>query len=87
MTDKKFQFDEAMTELEAITGWFESTDVDLDQGLVKFERGMELAAALKEHLTSVENRVEKIKVKFSAPAKPAALTLPDDGLDAANLFA
>jgi exodeoxyribonuclease VII small subunit len=74
---KKFKFDEAMKELEAITAWFESTDVDLDEGLVKFERGMELATKLKEHLSTVENRVEKIKVKFSAPA-PLALPTNDD---------
>jgi exodeoxyribonuclease VII small subunit len=77
MSEHKFQFDEAMKELEAITAWFESTDVNLDQGLVKFERGMELAAQLKEHLASVENRVEKIKAKFTAPVKAAAPTIED----------
>ena len=86
MTEHSFEFDKAMTELEAITAWFESANVDLDQGLVKFERGMELAAKLKEHLAIVENRVEKIKVKFSSPTKPAAEIL-DDGFDApTNLF-
>jgi exodeoxyribonuclease VII small subunit len=42
MNEAKFEFEKALKELEAITLWFESTDVDLDQGLVKFERGMEL---------------------------------------------
>ncbi len=81
MSDKKFQFDNAMTELEAITAWFESKDVDLDQGLVKFERGMELASQLKDHLTTVENRVEKIKAKFGAPAKPAEPTYDEPPVD------
>lgn len=66
--DDKFQFDAALKELESIAGWFESTEIDLDQGLVKFERGMELATKLKSHLASVENRVEKIKQKFAAPS-------------------
>lgn len=78
MSEHKFQFDEAMKELEAITTWFESADVNLDQGLVKFERGMELAAQLKEHLASVENRVEKIKAKFTAPAKAATAPITED---------
>ncbi len=66
MTSKPFHFEQALKELEDITSWFESTDVDLDQGLVKFERGMELAGELKAHLADIENRVEKIKSKFSA---------------------
>jgi exodeoxyribonuclease VII small subunit len=67
MTDKAFNFEQALKELEDITVWFESSDVDLDAGLVKFERGMELADQLKVHLTSVENRVEKIKQRFQNP--------------------
>jgi exodeoxyribonuclease VII small subunit len=71
MTANTFQFEAALKELEQITQWFESTNVDLDEGLVKFERGMELAAQLKDHLQSVENRVEKIKQRFNEPAAPA----------------
>ena len=69
MTTKPFEFEKALQELEAITAWFEQTDVDLDMGLAKFERGMELAGELKTHLATVENRVEKIRQRFSA-AKP-----------------
>jgi exodeoxyribonuclease VII small subunit len=68
VSEKAFEFEKALKELEEITNWFESTDVDLDQGLVKFERGMELAGQLKTHLVTVENRVEKIKQRFSADA-------------------
>jgi exodeoxyribonuclease VII small subunit len=65
--DQKFNFEQALKELESITQWFESSDADLDQGLVKFERGMELASQLKTHLDGVENRVEKIKMRFNEP--------------------
>jgi exodeoxyribonuclease VII small subunit len=68
MSDKPFEFEKSIKELEEITLWFESTDVDLDQGLVKFERGMELAGQLKSHLATVENRVEKIKQRFTPGA-------------------
>jgi len=71
MSNQPFQFDKALKELEDITAWFESSQVDLDAALPKFERGMELSAQLKEHLQAVENKVEKIKAKF-APGAPAA---------------
>lgn len=65
--DEKFDFGAALKELEDITAWFESENIDLDEGLVKFERGMELAGKLKEQLTVTQNRVEKIKLKFDQP--------------------
>lgn len=71
-----FEFEKSLTELEAITAWFESSQANLDQGIAKFERGMELAQALRTHLGAVENRVEKIRQKFSSPiaADPSANT-------------
>lgn len=67
---KPFEFEKSLAELEAITTWFESADADLDQGIAKFERGMELAQQLRTHLADVENRVETIRRKFSAPDQP-----------------
>jgi exodeoxyribonuclease VII small subunit len=64
----KSDFGTKLKELEAITEWFESEDVDLNQALTKFERGMQLADELKGELKLVENRVEKIKQRFDAPA-------------------
>ncbi len=53
-------------ELEEITRWFDGQEqLDLDAGLKKFERGLELAAVLKEKLAQVENKVEEIKSKFT----------------------
>ena len=63
--EKKFNFGEAFDELEKITDWFDKEQIDLEEGLTKFERGLELAAKLKSRLKQVENRVEEIKVKFS----------------------
>lgn len=63
-TRDKINFAKAFKELEEITESFERDNIDLDAGLSKFERGLELAHALKEKLESVENRVEVIKKKF-----------------------
>lgn len=67
-------FGQKLKELETITEWFESDEVDLNAALAKFERGMELADDLKKELQQVENRVDKIKQKFdgSAVAQPEA---------------
>ena len=81
MTPKPFEFEKALGELEDITTWFESNTVDLDQGLVKFERGMELANELKTHLASVENRVEKIKQRFSASSAAQQDAVADAALE------
>lgn len=80
MSEKLFEFEKALKELEEITAWFESSNVDLDQGLAKFERGMELSAQLKEHLQAVENRVEKIKARFAPGAAQANKATETDDL-------
>ena len=64
MPKKEINFTKAFEELEAITEWFERDGADLDEGLKKFERGLELAKLCKEKLSEVENKVESIKKKF-----------------------
>lgn len=65
MASKKRQsFAEAFQELEEITAWFERPEVDLDEGLKKFERGLALAAVCKAQLAQVENKVKELKVKY-----------------------
>ena len=70
---KKANFAEAFKELEEIVRWFESSEVDLEEGLKKFERGLELAKKCRVRLAEVENKVTQIKEKFadlSAEAPP-----------------
>lgn len=57
-------FGKAYKELEDIVEWFEQEEVDLDEGLKKFERGLQLAKACKSRLRDVENKVTEIKAKF-----------------------
>jgi exodeoxyribonuclease VII small subunit len=77
----KPDFSTKLQELEAITTWFESEEVDLNAALAKFERGMQLADELRRELSQVENRVEKIKAKFDAPAAEADAPEAGDGGD------
>jgi exodeoxyribonuclease VII small subunit len=62
---KKSSFADAFQELEEITAWFETAEVDLDEGLKKFERGLELAQVCKKKLAEVENQVIDLKKKFA----------------------
>lgn len=52
-------------ELEEISAWFEQGETDLDSGLAKFERAMEIADGLKKRLALAENKVKEIKKKFN----------------------
>ena len=63
-TKKQPTFAEAFSELEKLTEWFETEEVDLDEGLQKFERGLELAKVCKKKLAEVENKVSALKDKF-----------------------
>lgn len=65
MSQEKFNFSEAFQEIEEINEWFQGEDIDLDEALQKYERGMELIKKCKERLKQAENKFEEIKKKYS----------------------
>lgn len=65
MAKSKTSFATQFVELEAITTWFERDNVDLEEGIAKFERGMQLAGELRERLRTAEVKIEEIRKKFS----------------------
>ncbi|MFA5185847.1 MAG: exodeoxyribonuclease VII small subunit [Patescibacteria group bacterium] len=64
-SSKDIDVGKGFKELEEISAWFERGETDLDQGLQKFERAMEIADALKKRLSVAENKVKEIKKKFN----------------------
>ena len=58
-----FQF---RKEIEKINEWFQQEDIDLDEALESYEKGMELIKKRKERLRESENRLEEIKRKYEA---------------------
>ena len=69
MTTAKSQknFAKSFEELEKIAREFEDRqDLDIDDAVKKFERGLELSQELKERLREIEQKVQKIQQKFSA---------------------
>jgi exodeoxyribonuclease VII small subunit len=87
-SQNKNDFAGGLKELEKIAAWFESEDIDLDEALGKFERGMELASKLKAQLSEIENKVEVIKQKFAAPEiqKPSEPTDASQAVSEPDLF-
>jgi exodeoxyribonuclease VII small subunit len=65
MAEEKFNFTKAYQEIEEINKWFQKEDIDLDEALKKYERGMELIEKCKKRLKEVENKFEEIKKKYS----------------------
>lgn len=65
-TKKDETFAKKMAQLESIVGWFESSEIDVTEGLKKFEEGSKLATELKAELDSVENTVKKIQASFES---------------------
>jgi len=63
MSEEKFNFTKFYQEIEEINEWFQKEDIDLDEALRKYERGMELIKECRERLEETENKFEEIKQK------------------------
>ena len=63
MTNRKSSLAKMFAELEAITAEFETGQIDLEAGLPKFKRGLQLAKVLKKRLAQLENEIEEIKTE------------------------
>lgn len=61
-----FDFSKSMQELEEITHYLESDDVQIEVAMQKFERGSELALQLKNYLENAENTISTLKKKFDS---------------------
>jgi len=61
---------ESFAELEGIAEEFEGGEVDLETGIPKFKRGLELARILKNRLGEIENEIKEIKEEFKDVDEP-----------------
>ena len=69
--EEAFDFAKAMAELEEINRWFQSQEIDLDEGLAKFRRGLMLIKKSRQRLEEVENEFEEIKKEFGGESSLA----------------
>lgn len=64
MPEEKFNFTKAYQEVEEINEWFQGEEIDLDEALQRYEKGMELISKCKDRLKHAENKFEDIKKKY-----------------------
>lgn len=65
MTDKKpINYRAQNSELETILARLQSGELDIDEALVQYSRGMAIIEELRKYLKEAENKVTKIKQKF-----------------------
>lgn len=60
--------------LEEITTYFAQEEVDLDEGIKKYEAGMQLAKEIRDQLTSYELKINEIKSKYDEDLESSDLT-------------
>lgn len=61
---KEINYRELSTELDEILGKLQSGDLDIDEALKLYERGMVIVKDLESYLKDAENKVTKIKASF-----------------------
>ncbi len=65
MSKDNFDFTKAYEEIEDINEWFQKEEIDLEEALDKYEKGMELIEKCKSRLEKSKNKFEEIKEKYS----------------------
>lgn len=63
MTVKK-NYQQLSAELEEILAKLQSADLDIDDAVKAYERGMAIAEELELYLKDAENKITKIKASF-----------------------
>ena len=62
---EELTFREAMAELDGIVNVLEGNTLELEESLVKYERGVALLASLKHRLTEAEQKVTTLMGELS----------------------
>lgn len=66
MAEKKVNYQGLSAELEAILSELQSGELDIDEAVKKYQRGMEIVQELQKYLKEAENKVKKVKADFSS---------------------
>lgn len=61
MATKALNYELMYKELEEIVVSLQSSDIDLDSAVKKYERGMALVADLEKYLKEAQNKITKVK--------------------------
>jgi exodeoxyribonuclease VII small subunit len=64
MTEKEVNYRRLSGELDEILARLQSGELDIDEAVKLYGRGMSIVKELEEYLKSAENKVSKIKKSF-----------------------
>lgn len=64
MVEKKVDYQALSNELEDILEVLQAGDVDVDEAMQKYERGLAIVKRLEAYLEQAENTVTKLKAQF-----------------------
>lgn len=79
MTQKEsLPYQKMMGEVEAIVAELSSPNLDLDEMVVKVEKGYALIHKMRERLNTVKGKIEKLHAEYSEPAAVEKPTSSDD---------
>jgi exodeoxyribonuclease VII small subunit len=67
MAQAKKDYKVLSAELDDVLAELQSDDLDVDQAVALYERGMKLAKELEAYLTDARNKVSKVKANWEAP--------------------
>jgi len=57
---EKFNFNKAYQEMQQIVEWFEKDEIDLEEGIKKFEEGSGLVKEMKKYLDTMEHTIKEL---------------------------
>lgn len=61
MTKQSTDYRKLNAELETVLEQLETSDLDVDQAIKHYQRGVEIVAELEKYLKTAENKVVKVK--------------------------
>lgn len=61
---KEFDYQKLSEELDGILEHLQTADLDIDEAVKQYERGMQIVKELEAYLKAAENKVTKIKASF-----------------------
>lgn len=65
----KTNYQNLSSELESILARLQSADLDIDEAVKAYERGMTIAKELEVYLKTAENKITKIKADLNKKSK------------------
>ncbi|MDA1192330.1 MAG: exodeoxyribonuclease VII small subunit [Candidatus Poribacteria bacterium] len=78
MNDEKLDFESALTELQQIVDGLERGEMNLDDALKRFERGIHLVRHCSKSLEAMELRVEQLMVTEDGEIVQSAFDAADE---------